>query len=307
MYVASFVGIWYGAGLIVSSVDRVSRSLRLSAFSVSFILLGLLTSIPEFAIGLTAVAEKQPEIFMGNLLGGIPVIFLAIIPLLAIVGNGITLKHYFNASSLLVTLGVIAAPSVLLLDGTISSAEAVILILLYVMGVMLIGKRHGLFASHRKKILSHKAYSYGDLIKIIMGIALVFITSQVIVNRTIVFADRLAIGSLSISLVVLSLGTNLPEIFIALRAIMSGKKDVAFGDYMGSAAANTVLFGIFTLLSPATTIADLSIRVPLVFIMGGLMIFYLFTRTNNDLSRYEGMVLWVVYFFFLGIQFWIFT
>src|SRR3989304_7537710 len=91
IYLASFVALWIGAGLIIKSIGGFSNHLRLSPFSISFFFLGLLTSIPEIAVGFSAVSQGTPEIFVGNLLGGITVIFLFIIPILAILGRGIKL------------------------------------------------------------------------------------------------------------------------------------------------------------------------------------------------------------------------
>src|SRR3546814_16263914 len=58
-------------------------------FTMSFFLLGLLTSLPELVIGLTSIVDGQPEIFVGNLIGGTIILFLLVIPLLALTSQGI--------------------------------------------------------------------------------------------------------------------------------------------------------------------------------------------------------------------------
>ena len=40
IYALSFVGIWIGSGLAIKSVERLSQSLKLSSFAVSFLVLG---------------------------------------------------------------------------------------------------------------------------------------------------------------------------------------------------------------------------------------------------------------------------
>ncbi|KXK10424.1 MAG: putative calcium/sodium:proton antiporter [Microgenomates bacterium OLB23] len=96
IYIISFIAIWYGAGLIIASITKFSTRLKLSPFTFSFVFLGILTSIPEFSVGLQAVVNGDPEIFVGNLLGGVVALFLLVIPLLAIFGKGISLKHELN-------------------------------------------------------------------------------------------------------------------------------------------------------------------------------------------------------------------
>lgn len=83
-YSLSFIGIWIGSGLAIRSVERLSRSLKISSFLVSFIVLGLCTSISELSVGINSVIAKDPEIYVGNLVGATIVIFMLIIPLLTI-------------------------------------------------------------------------------------------------------------------------------------------------------------------------------------------------------------------------------
>src|SRR3989344_8659371 len=93
IYIFSFLLIWFGAGLVIAGIEQFSKKLKLSSFTVSFFVLGILTSIPEFAVGMTAIATGDSQIFIGNLLGGIPIIFLLIIPILAFFGKNLKLNH----------------------------------------------------------------------------------------------------------------------------------------------------------------------------------------------------------------------
>jgi cation:H+ antiporter len=294
VYLFSFFVLWLGAGLIVSSVDKISKKLRLSPFALSFFVLGILTSIPEFAVGMTALAENKPEVFSGNLIGGIAVIFFLVIPILAILGNGIKLKQV-NSNNLLLTFVVLLAPSFFVLDKRVTNLEGGIMILLYIALFFFIQKDKGVFDLKHSKILNNKLYSYKDIIKILFGISMVFIASHVIVDTTLYFASVLHISTFYISLIFLSLGTNLPELSLAIRSIISGKKDVAFGDYLGSAATNTLLFGLFTLLNTGEVLTVNNFLKTFIVLLIGLIIFFYFTRSKNDISRKEGFILLLLY------------
>lgn len=294
-----FLAIWVGAGFIVTSVDRFSKRLKLSTFAISFFILGILTSTPEFAIGLTAVAEKNHEVFIGNLIGGIPALFFFVIPILAILGNGIKLQRQFDNATFLAILAVILAPSLLLLDQTLTFIEGCILILLYLMLFLLIQHHHGILDNGDGEMMNVKAFSLRDFTKILVGIAILFVASHTIVDQTLYFSEFLNIPPFLLSLFVLSLGTNLPELSLAIRTVTSGKKDIAFGDYIGSAAANTLLFGIFTLLArgEVSTIHDFSATFILLSV--GLALFYFFAQTRMMISRKEGIGLLLFYGAFL--------
>ena len=302
LYCMSFVAIWFGAGLIIKSVDRIAKELRLSSFAVSFFVLGILTSIPEIAVSMNAVVNHKPEIFVGTLLGGTVVIFLLIIPILAILGRGVRINHDLNTKNLLICLGVIASPGLFIIDNRVTNLEGVLMIILYTVGFYFIQKKHGIFEENRTGVMSSRLYSFIDLAKVGAGIGIVFVSSQFIVSQTFSFAQLLNIPAFYISIIVLSLGTNLPELSIAIRAVISGKKDIAFGDYLGSASANTLLFGVFTLINDGEVLTLNSFVVTFMFIFAGLGLFYYFAQSKKDISRKEGIVLLVVYLLFIGYE-----
>lgn len=301
-YFFSFFVIWFGADLIIKSVDRIARKVRLSSFSISFFLLGILTSIPEIAVSATAVADHKPEIFVGTLLGGTVTIFLLIIPLLAIFGKGIHINNDLNETNLLMTLFVMIVPSFLIIDKKVTNPEGVFLILLYGILFYMIQRKHGIFEHDPQNIMELKAYSFIDMIKMGIGVAFVFISSQNIVSQTIAFSGIFHIPTYYISLLILSVGTNLPELSLALRAVFSGKKSIAFGDYLGSAAANTLLFGIFTLMNDGEVLTVNSFFITFLFTAIGLILFYIFSKSRRFISTQEGWMLLGIYGLFIAYE-----
>lgn len=302
LYIIAFVVIWYGSGLIVAAATKFSSRLRLSAFAFSFVFLGLLTSIPEFSVGIQAVADGDPEIFVGNLLGGIVVMFLFVIPLLAFFGNGINLKHELDNKTLIATLAVILAPSLMVLDQRVNNYEGGILIILYVALLYFVERKNGIFDRENKQLLSAKAYSLKDIFKMLVGIVLVFVSSNIIVDKTVYFTNVFNISAFYISLIVISLGTNLPELSLAIRSVVSGKKEVAMGDYLGSSAVNTILFGVFTLLHNGEVITISNFFVTFIFIATAVVLFYIFFKTKMYISRNNAIALLGIYVLFVIIE-----
>ena len=285
--------------MIIEAVDKISKKINFSSFAVSFFVLGILTSTPELAVGINAVINHDPEIFVGNLLGGIIVIFLLIIPILAILGNGIKLVHQLNSKNLLFSLIVVVSPSFLIADKNFSLYEAIFLIFLYAVLFFLIEKKKGLLEKVKDNLRDGKSHFTQDLGKIVLGIVFVFFASSFIVDKTIYFSHFLKISPFIIGLLFLSLGTNLPELSLAIYSVVSKKKAVAFGDYIGSAAANTLLIGVLILLNGGqVTVVNHFIR-PFIFTILGLSLFFYFSRSKNDISRKEGLILLLVYIGFL--------
>ncbi len=302
IFLLAFIGIWYGSGFIVSSTSKFSGKLKLSPFAFSFVFLGLLTSTPEFSVGLEAVANHKPEIFVGNLLGGIIVLFLVVTPLLAIFGNGINLKNEMDNKILVATLGVILAPSVFILDKRVTNLEGAILVISYIVLLFLVQRKNGIFDRNNEKLLNLKTYSYKDLLKILVGLAIVFVSSNIIVEKTLYFADLLNYSAFYIGLLVIALGTDLPELTLAVRSVISGKREIAMGDYIGAAAASTLMFGIFTLLNKGEVITVSSFYITFLFIFIALTIFFILSLKRNFISRRDGILMFVVYLLFIVFE-----
>jgi cation:H+ antiporter len=299
LYILSFVFIWIGAGLIVSSASKFSKRLKLSPFAFSFIFLGVLTSIPEFSVGLRSVADKNPQIFAGNLLGGIIVLFLFIIPILAIFGKGISLKHEMDSWTLITTLIVILSPSAFILDGKVTRLEGIVLIIFYIIILFLVQRKNGIFDHDNSQLLNIKAYSYKDIFKLLAGICIVFFASNLIVEKTIYFATILNTPAFYISLLIIALGTDLPELSLAIRTVISGKKEIAMGDYIGAAAVSPFLFGVFTILNKEDVIVNNDFTTTFVFTLIAISLFYFFFRTKNYISRNQGILMVLVYISFI--------
>lgn len=302
-YLLSFLVIWFGAGMVVSSVDRISHKLNLSAFAVSFFLLGILTSVPEISVGINSVIQNDPNIFIGNLIGGVVVIFLLIIPILAICGKGIRLVHQMEYKNLIFTLLVIAAPTIFVLGGRVGFTEGLFLIILYAVLVYVVEKKKGLFEQVKDTIMDGRNHILEDLIKILGGVVTIFLASKFVVNGTIYFSQFFHISEFLLGLVVVSIGTNLPELSLAVRSLAMKKKEVAFGDYLGSAAANTLIFGVLILFSGGNVVTGNHFLQTFIIVIGGLWMFFLFARSKNDISRKEGLILLGLYIFFLLVEF----
>lgn len=299
-FLAAFAVMWLASGLVVRGIEKFSKHIRVSAFATSFLILGVLTSLTEISVGLNAVLDEKPSIFVGNLIGGSFVILMLIVPLLAIWNGGITLRHRLDVKRLLFFLVLIASPSFVTLDGRVSIYDAWLLLILYVLFFNVFQDDQHLLdklnRNHRRGPLLK------DIFGITAGAVLIFISGKVLVDQTIAFSQLLEVPPLLLSLLLLSIGTNLPELTIAVRAIRSRHSEIAFGDYIGSAATNVLLFAVLTFMHGSFTIETKGFTPVFLIIVLGYILFFIFSRYKNRISPHEGMVLILVYILFLLFQ-----
>ncbi len=292
----SFSLLWVGSGLAVKSITTISHSLRVSGFFVSFFILGFFTSITEILVGITALIENKPEIYVGNLLGSSVVIYLLIIPILAVGGNGIKVNHSFHIKDIVKASIVVSLPALLTLDNKFTLVDAVICIVSYAYIIALMNQKGSLLEKIFHKSVSRKTI-YVSVLKIFIALILVFIGSNILVNQIPELGELIHISPFIISVLLVSIGTNIPELSIALRSIISRHKEIALGNYLGSSALNTLEIGVLTLFGKSAIPADGSNYSVVTFVLA-LILFVVFIRSKSDISRKEGSVLLAFYVLF---------
>lgn len=307
LYVASFFLVWLGAGLAISAISQVAKSWKLAPFTLSFFVLGILTSLPEITISTIALLDNDPSIMVGNLLGGTIVLFLGVIPLLGAAGKGIKIPKQLGKKELIVTLFAVVAPAFLTADQRLNRWEAIFLMLLYLGTFLFFSFDQSIFQKLAQGVVKKKKHRWMIGIKALFGVLLLAGASNIIVQKTLYFAGVLEISPFFVSLIVISLGSNIPEISLAIRSLITRKSDIALADYLGSAAANTFLLGVFTLLYGSTIYLPNHVLQRFIFLAVGLILFFIFARSKNTLSRRESIVLLMLYVGFIASEMYMIT
>ncbi|MCC7290039.1 hypothetical protein IT417_02210 [bacterium] len=301
IFLFSFVGIWIGSGLAVKSVENIAKSLKVSSFLISFLVLGFFTSITELSVGYNSIIENDPEIFVGNVIGASIVLCMLIVPLLALVGNSIRITPEFQGFNLPASLVVIASPVILVMDGIVTAQDSLISLALFGFLVICIQSKKGLIEKFQN-IQRNRIKTGKELLKILFGIAVIFTASHFVVEETLYFSNLLQISPFLISLLLISVGTNVPELSLVVRSAFMRNHQIAFGDYVGSAAFNTFLLGALTFYYGKPILLSNNYSISLLFLTVGLLLFYYFARTKNTISRLEGFILLLLYLTFLAVE-----
>lgn len=298
--VVAFCVIWIGASVVVSSVEVISKKLNMAQFSVSFLLLGLATSISEFSVAGNAVLLGTPEVSAGNLIGGSMLIALCIIPLLALSNRGIKFKEDMKDNNLLLFMVVTAAPIVVAIDRVIGYSEALILLLLYGYFFLTHNKHKALVS--KLSVSRNKGKISREVVKMLIGVICVVLASRVVVIQSVSLAETIGLSTFFVGIVMLAFGTNIPELSIAIRGIITGRRDIALGNYVGSVSLNTPTMAVVTLLHRQDIVLkDTSTWIMVLFLIG-LGLFYLFARSRTKLSFQEALILISCYLVYIVLE-----
>src|SRR3972149_11609745 len=81
-----------GATILVRSVNKISSYLKIPEFTVAFILMAFITSLPELAVSINSALDGNPSLGLGTALGSNLTDLTLIISIPTLVAGGIKVK-----------------------------------------------------------------------------------------------------------------------------------------------------------------------------------------------------------------------
>lgn len=298
LIVAAFLVLWSSSDLVLEGVTYLAAKMKLADFWVSFFVLGMAMSAPEISVGVNSVVDQLPEVYTGNLLGSTMAIFLMVIPVMAILGNGVTLIGKLQNRKILACFGLISIPFLLMVDNKLNIWEAWVC----VMGYIALGIYFGKGAKGEKVVNSFNRIKlrlkpwFPEMVKFVFGVSLILFSGNVLLDSISFLVKSSGKSFYVLSFFLLSIGTTAPELMLVIKSIISKKREVAFGGYLGSAVANSMLFGLFS-VAVGGFLTEQGIYFAVLggsFVLG-MILFYLFSKSKDELSRQEGLALIGIY------------
>lgn len=303
------------ADVLVRALLSIGKTFKVQAFTLSFVLLGLTTSLPELLIGTYAVIDRVPTLALGNLLGGMVILLTLVVGLNGLIFGGIAIDGKFAKYSLCRLLprvpfchrlaihdlamigGIFIAPALLILDGRLTRLDGALLVVLYVFYVWYYLKEP---QSHTEADQDHPpmARSVGHFL---LGALVLTVIARIVVAASEVLLVRLHVPPFLFGLLALGIGTNLPELMIMLKSRRDAR-DVSLGNALGSAAANVLIIGALALAAPLAQLNRPDIWLAVGMLALAVLLALGFLRTRSKLSRAESLGLVLLYVVFFAIQ-----
>lgn len=288
------------------SADQVAKNLRVMAVKLGLpifllgLVLGLLTSFPEGAIAINAMIGNVQGLSIGNLLGGIIVMFSLILGIGIILNKEIT--NDGRLSYLLLCFGYLIMPLALALKGSLNYIDGFFLIILYFMLMArLYHSNHQMFSL--KIALVSETKIVRETLIVLGGIVLILLTSHFIINITGDLLQQYKLSPFLIGLLFFPICTNLPELTVAIASWRRRDKELSFSNLLGSSAANVLMIGVLVTIKTFTFNNNYNYWVTLIFLIALAILLLIFYRSGKRLTRWEGITLLAVYLLFMILQF----
>lgn len=263
--ILSFIFVGISSNIVVNSSDKVSQYTGISKTVIGFLLISLTTSLPELSVTIISTYKGEVNLALGNIIGsnianiGLVIAVPFFISVLIIsLRKQKTQELIENKRSIVIALGVsIIIPVILLALNFLNFLMymtsyrflGIILVILYFVISYFVLKSREV-----KQINNDKGNRRNQIIKhlslIIIGISIIVISSNYLVESAISISRYIGISELVIGAVIIAIGTSIPELAISLSAILHKHRDLALGNAAGSCFTNiTLILGILFILT----------------------------------------------------------
>lgn len=290
--------IW-GADLIINQSERIALKFNIPEFIIAATLIALGTSLPEMAASIAASYNGKPDIAIANIIGSNILNITLVLATVFLITTKINPDRDFFAKDSTWALVPVLVFILMILDGVISRFDATLLLLLMGAYFLFLLQDAKDIPEDDLEDLDESSFSWLTTIPVLIGaFILVVIGAHFTVESASEIAKSFGISEWIIGIVMISLGTSLPELVVSVSAALKGKVDMAIGNIIGSNMANTtVVIGAAALTNPLPIDAPAYLFDITIMIVATLLL--VFITANKLYNKSAGISLIIILGLFL--------
>ena len=298
--ILGIVMLYFGSDWLVDGAKKLALRLGVAPFVIGLTVLAFGSSAPEAVTSI--VSTSNPDIIIGNVIGSNIANIGLCIGLAALI-NPMVAK--FTSMRFEIITMVFSAILITLLGitGYIGQISGVILIALLFLFILIV------YFSKRGDAEGQESYvseidteidRSGKMLALwigmcVVGLVLLFFGARFFIEGATELARIIGVSELMIGLIVVAIGTSLPELCISLMAAFRGENELAVSNIVGSN-----IFNAFFVLGIGASLVDvpvsditLTFHMPVMIALSVLM--FLMVWRKNEISKISGALLLAVY------------
>jgi len=137
-----------------------------------------------------------------------------------------------------------------------------------------------------------------------ISIAILLFCADLIVKTATSLASLVGVPVFLIGIIFVAIGTSLPELAFALRAVKDKEPTMFFGNLLGSTIINsTLIIGLAAVISPIQVVIFSEYLVSGIFFVVAFLTFWYFIKSKLRLEKWEAAILLGLYLFFVLLEF----
>lgn len=286
--------------IFVSAASSLSLSLKVPKMLIALTIAAFGTCAPELAISFNSIKSGASDMTLANVIGSCIVNILLIVGLSAIT-RPIKVKERTIKKELPLLVIITTAFFILVTDSlfkksavnSLSRADAIMLLIWFILFMFYI---IGIVRKNKNNEYDIPEYSIvKSIILIIFSLLAITLSSNIVVDNAVLLASQIGISQKIISMTVIVIGTSLPELTMTINAARKDEFDMAVGNIIGTNIFNIcIVLGLPIAIYGGVSSSSFNVVDTSVVLLSALM-FYLFGRSNKELSRREGLLMVLVF------------
>ena len=297
--IAMGVLIW-GAEMLIKQSERIALKFKIPEFIIGATLIALGTSLPEMAASVAASYNGKADIAIANVIGSNILNITLVLATVFIISKKITPTRDFFAKDSTWALVPVLVFILMILDGVISRFDAILLLLLMGAYLLFLLQDAKNIPEEDLENIDSGTFTWSKVIPLLVtGFILVIVGAHFTVESASEIAKDFGISEWIIGIMMISLGTSLPELVVSISAATRGKVDMAIGNIIGSNMANTtVVIGAAALTNPMAINASAYLFDIATMIVATLLL--VFITANKLYNKSAGISLIIILGLFLN-------
>jgi cation:H+ antiporter len=303
LLILGLAGLWFGTEVTIRGAVCVANRFGVSEFIVGVVILSIGSDLPELAIAIDAGLKNlaggdYSDVVVGSALGstlGQIGFVLGVAGLMAYLTlpRGVVYRH---GATLLGSLALLALFGY---DGEVTLIEGLALLLVYAIYlVALLNEVNGSAGTEQTGDMP----LWRSAIYLTIGLAIVVGGAELTVSSAVSVARVLGLSDAVVAIILIGLGSSLPELTISIGAVLKGHHRMSVGNLIGSNVFDTLVpIGAAAVIAPLSFDAGmLRFEVPYLFFVTALvLVFFLYKR---GIQRWEAAVVLGLYCGYVAVK-----
>lgn len=242
VFIIAIGAVIVGADWLGNAAIHIATRLSIPRVVIGATIVSLATTMPEIVIATVSGIEGSPEVGLGTVFGSPFVNIGLIFGIMLLFSKPEVNKVYFSRTIqfFLITIAVVFLVS---LSGKISFLFSIVLIImgvLYLITQSIIGKQEeSLFEKIQHRFerfanLFSKDDGFQQIFYLIVGTILLVLGAHFLVGSAVALASLLNIPYIIVGVVIIALGTSLPEAFTTINSIIRNRTSLSTGNLFGA-------------------------------------------------------------------------
>ncbi len=285
IFIAAMAALIKGADFVIEESEKIALHYKISSFVIGATVVALGTSLPEMAASVVASMHHKSDLAVSNVIGSNIFNIALVLGVVFFIAKKMVPKRDMFADDSAWALFPIMVFLVVGYDGTISRFEGLVYICMMGAYLMfLFNNASFVLEEEVDEALAKEPFDWKKTgLLLLAGFVLVIGGANFAVESASTIARSFGVSEWIIGLLLVALGTSLPELIVSIQAAKKRNADMIIGNIIGSNVANfTMVIGMAAVVNPLkVSFSDNAFDIMTALILTVMLVFVTANRLYN--------------------------